>query len=157
TEASYKNGKLPEALTKLKQAEGLLAAGGEAREDLRQALRRWRTDLNLAARLDGIRLERASDWKDRQSAAARTGAAYQKAFGDYGLSPEAADRGEAAERVRASAVKDHLVAALDDWAMIRWAGELPGWEGLLAVARRADPDPYRDRLRDAFRRKDPKA
>jgi tetratricopeptide (TPR) repeat protein len=48
-------------------------------------------------------------------------------------------------RARASAVRAEVVAALDDWAGIAGDGPRRAW--LLAVARAADPDPERDRLR----------
>jgi tetratricopeptide (TPR) repeat protein len=50
-----------------------------------------------------------------------------------------------AERVRASAVRAEVVAALDDWAGI--AGDGPRRVWLLAVVLAADPDPRRYRLR----------
>src|SRR5205823_8173599 len=62
-------------------------------------------------------------------------------LGEVGEGPEAV-----AERVRASAVKAHLVAALDDWAATTTDSERRAW--LLGVARHADPHPVRDRFRD---------
>ena len=47
--------------------------------------------------------------------------------------------------VRASAVRAEIVAALDDWASL--TPDLRRREWLLAVARGADPDAVRDRLR----------
>ena len=47
--------------------------------------------------------------------------------------------------MRDSAVRAEIVAALDDWASITEDPARRAW--LLAVARRADPDPARDRLR----------
>src|SRR5207244_3221934 len=52
-----------------------------------------------------------------------------------------------AARVRASAVRSRLVAALDDWAGVTADPRRLTW--LLEAARRADPNPLRDRLRDA--------
>src|SRR5262249_5679366 len=45
-----------------------------------------------------------------------------------------------------------LVAALDDWAMLRWRNDKGEAHRLLAVARAADPDPARNRVREAFER-----
>jgi tetratricopeptide (TPR) repeat protein len=53
------------------------------------------------------------------------------------------------------AVRDALVAALDDWAAC--AGKPRRRDWLLAVARRADPDPWRDRVRDPAVWDDPAA
>src|SRR5215472_4462751 len=50
-----------------------------------------------------------------------------------------------AARVRNSARRAELIAALDDWASITADPERRKW--LLAVVRAADPDPIRDRLR----------
>jgi tetratricopeptide (TPR) repeat protein len=60
-----------------------------------------------------------------------------------------------AARVRASAVREEVVAALDAWAGITWDGPRRAW--LLAVARAADPDPGRDRLRQPALWRDPAA
>ena len=50
-----------------------------------------------------------------------------------------------AAQVRDSTVRVEIVAALDDWASITQDPARRAW--LLAVAREADPDPWRDRLR----------
>src|SRR5262249_34440240 len=60
--------------------------------------------------------------------------------------------GEAAGRVHGSLVRDRVLTALDLW---------PTWEpsarvrtGVRAVLRAADPDPYRDAVRDALATRD---
>jgi tetratricopeptide (TPR) repeat protein len=55
------------------------------------------------------------------------------------------------------AIRVQLAAALDDWAMTRKAAGKKGWKRLLAAARVADPDQWRNRLRDALQRNDRKA
>src|SRR6516225_10650163 len=72
-------------------------------------------------------------------------AEYAAALQEAGLGEEGEDAGVVAARVRASAVRAEVVAALDEWAGI--AGDGPRLAWLLAVARAADPDPQRDRLR----------
>jgi eukaryotic-like serine/threonine-protein kinase len=57
--------------------------------------------------------------------------------------------------VRASKWSAHLVAALDDWAVCAADPARQGW--LLGVARRADPDPWRGRVRDPATWNDGKA
>src|SRR5262249_2093210 len=52
----------------------------------------------------------------------------------------------AAAWVRDAAVREALVAALDDWAACAGKPQRRNW--LLTMARRADPDPWRDRVRD---------
>src|SRR5262249_41834432 len=71
------------------------------------------------------------------------------------LAPE-----EVAARIRARLIWDRLVAALDYWAHIRRLtrqGEGASWQRLLQVARLADPDPWRNRIRDALERENVKA
>src|SRR5262249_34969535 len=83
-------------------------------------------------------------------------AAYAAAFQWYGLDVEHGDVGEVAEYVRSRPIRKQLVAALDFWAALR---EREGQETtrLLAVARAADADKWRNQLRDAWERRDGKA
>jgi tetratricopeptide (TPR) repeat protein len=149
----YKRGKLPDGMAALKRAEGLLASG-EAGVELRRRVRQWRTDLGTAMRLEQIRLDRCPlkgeepvvDWRAADTA-------YRDEFRAYGLDVEALDPDEAAARIRASTIKDRLVAALDDWVLVKLIGKLAGPERLLVLARRADPHPWRDRLRDVLGRR----
>ena len=71
---------------------------------------------------------------------------YEKAFRAAGIGAPGDDPVEAAARVRASPVCRALVAALDDWAACAADQDQEAW--VLAVVRRADPDPWRDRVRD---------
>jgi serine/threonine-protein kinase len=70
---------------------------------------------------------------------------YEEALAKAGLGRPGDESGSAAARVRDSAVREEIVAALDDWASITPDPARRAW--LLAVARGADPDPSRDRLR----------
>jgi tetratricopeptide (TPR) repeat protein len=66
---------------------------------------------------------------------------------------EALSADEAARRIRATGIRLELTAALDDWAVTRRSAHqetVSGWQRLLAVSRVADPDPWRNRLRDAL-------
>jgi tetratricopeptide (TPR) repeat protein len=56
----------------------------------------------------------------------------------------------AAEQIRARPIHRQLVAALDDWAVIRKQLNAQGWRHRLAVARAADPDRWRNLLRDVL-------
>src|SRR5262249_3654034 len=110
----------------------------------------------MAARLEAIRLERAAA-KDGTFDVRGADGRYQDAFRDYDLDVTALDDDTVAGRIEASAIEDQLLAGLHDWLMVRFAvGGSPDGR-LLAVLRRADADPWRDRLRDAFARKDRKA
>jgi tetratricopeptide (TPR) repeat protein len=75
-----------------------------------------------------------------------SGRHYQEAFRDAGIGAPGDDPAEAAVRVQASPVRGALVAALDDWAACATDRDQQAW--VLAVVRRADPDPWRDRVRD---------
>jgi tetratricopeptide (TPR) repeat protein/serine/threonine protein kinase len=152
TEKSYRSGKLPEALAELKRAEGLLASGVRS-EKLRQRVGRWRADLEMVAELERIRLERAT-FKDGVFDAPSAVPAYRAAFLRYGLDLAVLEMEEAAARIRAAAVRDALVAALDDWAQFETKAGRPGREFVNAIARQADPDPWRERLRTVIQRSD---
>src|SRR5262249_40264682 len=69
---------------------------------------------------------------------------YQEAFRTAGLNVE--DTEDLAAKVRTSAIREHLVAALDDWAFQTRDEDARG--NLLRAARLADPHPWRDQLRD---------
>jgi tetratricopeptide (TPR) repeat protein len=76
---------------------------------------------------------------------------YKRAFRDYGIDVHTLGP-EAAALVKRSAIREHLLAGLEDWALHltnsakeeqRQTARL-----LLAVARDADPDPWRNRLHE---------
>src|SRR5262249_20197295 len=71
---------------------------------------------------------------------------YAKAFAEAGLAAGQGDEEAAAAGVRDSAIREQLVAALDEWAMMSEDPPLRRW--LLGVVRRADSDRWRDRFRD---------
>jgi serine/threonine-protein kinase len=142
-----------EARAALAAAEARLGEGGP--EDLRGRVVRARADLTLVARLDRIREGRltiSSETLEPDTAAAAP--AYAQAFRDHDLDVEG-EVAAVAERVRQSAVKAQLLAALDDWA--EWTADARLRARLLDVARRADPDPWRDRFRDPVVRADVRA
>jgi serine/threonine protein kinase len=146
--------KWPEALNAVRHGQGLLAGVG-ADPGLSQQAEQLGKDLNMVARLEEVRLE-ASGPSDAKGGMDYTleDRAYGAAFADYGLDMAALDAAAAADRVRASAIRIHLLEGLDDWAYVR--GELPGGNGepLRAVAQLADDDPWRQQLRDPQVRRD---
>jgi serine/threonine protein kinase/Flp pilus assembly protein TadD len=136
----------PEARAVLAQAEGRLDEADAP--DLGGALRRAQVDLELAARLEHNALERMDPIRGKSHYAA-VAAEYATAFRDAGLAArdEAADAEAVADHLRGSAIREQLVAALDDWALVTADARLRA--RLLRIARRADPDlGWRDRLRD---------
>ncbi|HEX5105722.1 MAG TPA: tetratricopeptide repeat protein, partial [Pirellulaceae bacterium] len=150
--SSYQQDKLPDAMAAMKRAEALLVSG-DSREELRQRVRRWRVDLDTVDRLEALYLERYEvkkwygDWKGADRA-------YLEAFRRYGLDLEAAEPASAIMTIRASAVRDRLVAGLDDWLGVARGVNRTVGERLLVVVRDADPDPWRNRLRVVFWRND---
>ncbi len=132
-----------EARAALEQAEDRLGAGGP--DELRRRLEATRRDLELVARLDDLRLVRASRPQGGPADRDTTERDYEAAFAEAGLGRPGDDPDVVAGRVAGSAVREVLVAALDDWALLA-AGPKRAWA--LEVARRADPDPWRDRLRE---------
>jgi tetratricopeptide (TPR) repeat protein len=141
-----------EARAVLEQVKTQVGEAGP--DDLRARVERARADLDLVDRLDSARL-RAATWATDDFDYPAAQRAYTKAFADAGLGRPGDDAGVVAARVRGSAVRAQLVAALDDWAHVSRDGPRRVW--LLGVARRADPDPWRDRFRNAAVWRDRKA
>ena len=142
---------LPGARVTLEQAQLRLGDDGPAR--LRSLLDQARHDQQLLERLEAIRMTRSTfvDGRNNHSADVRFNNAqadreYEKAFRDAALGEPPDDPGGAAGRVKASAVRTPLVAALDDWAVCSPDGIRRDW--VLRVARGADPNAWRDRVRD---------
>jgi eukaryotic-like serine/threonine-protein kinase len=114
-------------------------------DDLRGRVDQARADLDLVEHLDDARIQVPTlvDGKYEPAGAERL---YAAAFVAAGLGREGDDSESMAARVQESAVREEIVAALDDWASITPDLRRRAW--LLAVARRADPDPVRGRLRE---------
>jgi tetratricopeptide (TPR) repeat protein len=148
-------GKWPEAMEAIKRAEGILASGGSA--ELCQRLGELRKDSEMVRRLEDIRMPRiiagvedaydngTKDWQ------------YARAFRDYGIDIDALQPAEAAERVRARMIRLELAAGLDCWASERinefkrnQNSDDEGWKRIVAVARAADRDEWRNQVRDAW-------
>jgi serine/threonine-protein kinase len=138
-----------EARVALDQANNQL--GPQGAEYLRMRLEQARRDLDLVARLDAIRLNRA----DTLGEVGKTARDYEEAFREAGMVAVDGDAAAAAAWVSSVAVREALVAALDDWALCAQSRQRRAW--VLEVARRADPDPWRDRVRDPAVLSDPAA
>jgi serine/threonine protein kinase/Flp pilus assembly protein TadD len=155
TESLCKAGRLAEADAALRTAVGLLA-DSDADEVLRRDVQGWRTDVDMAVRLEQISLERTANETDIYGRAG-TAREYGIAFRDYGIDVDAANREAASRRIQDAAIKDHLVAALDEWLFTQWPIPRPECKNLVALVRRADPEPWRDQVREAWERGDKKA
>jgi serine/threonine-protein kinase len=146
--------RLPEAKAAVKRAESLMTGGGI--DMLVRRTDRVGADVKMATRLAEIRLERVAV-KDGYFDFRGSDLRYQDAFHSYGLDVPALGPDQAAEQIRASAIKEHLVAALDDWLFVKQQTRRPGGEHFLAVLHRADTDSWRNQFRTAFGRRDTKA
>jgi tetratricopeptide (TPR) repeat protein len=154
-EACFEPETWTEGLRGVEQAEGFLA-GFPEEAALRLRARQLRRDLEMARQLQEARLQGAAV-KDGHFDTEAVDAAYAAAFAGYGLDVDGLDPQAAAEQVRARPIHRQLVAALDDWAAIGKARKREGWRQRLAASRAADPDRWRNRLRDALEGKDPRA
>ena len=81
--------------------------------------------------------------------AKRTVAAYRAAFLAAGLDLDATEPKQAGQWIAARTAPIELATYLDHWAVVHGLANDPEstWQRLIAAARAADPDPWRDALR----------
>jgi serine/threonine protein kinase len=149
--------RLPEALSAARRAVGVLPPGGQADPVVRAAAEARLADLELLTRFEDVLLQ----WISSNSAGwnlARKDELYGQFFRESGLDVDALSVAEAGERIRGRTAPVELAAALDEWYFVRRLQRVPGesarWKHLLQVARAADPDVWRTRLREALERED---
>jgi serine/threonine protein kinase/Tfp pilus assembly protein PilF len=140
--------KYAEALAAARRAEGWVE-GADGLPELRQRVHDLLADLEMFKALEDVRLEQTAV-KDGHFDIVAGDAAYANAFRNYGIDVDALDIEEAGARLRERTIGVPLAAALDNWAMVRKIAGKPHWQRLLAVARAADPDDWRCRLRRAL-------
>jgi serine/threonine-protein kinase len=144
---------------RLALAEAEEAAGRRPPAAIAARLRDGRARLTRAGRLRtllaeletirGTRSEYASEYADDS----RADREYAEAFRAYGLNvaAEATDPAEAGAALAGRSSSPEIAAALDDWTWVRFRRadrkDVPAWRRLVATARAADPDPWRDALR----------
>jgi serine/threonine protein kinase/Flp pilus assembly protein TadD len=139
------------AVQRAKAQVGAGAVGPELRECVEQLLRDW----EMLARLETARLQRAAGAKETDWDYAGTDELYAEAFKKYNLDVTALGAQEAAQRIRTSAIRAHLVAALDDWAHVQdRAKQGKNRALLLDVADSADECPWARQMRRAVRHGD---
>jgi serine/threonine-protein kinase len=143
-----------EALSAAQPAEGVLAGVG-ADTGLRREVRELIKDLQMAGRLQEAQLLMTLSTKEGLFDYEASVGAYADAFREYGLDVDGPDPQAVAEQIRTRPIQRRLVAALVDWAFALLQLRAPGWQQPLAVARAADPDGWRNRLRDGLEGKDP--
>src|SRR5262249_20897623 len=107
-------------------------------DDLRARLIQAQADLRVAESLERIRQNRTSPMYDSYEYPLLA-KDYDRVFAGAGIRLDDIER--AAAHVRASAIRDELVAALDDWAFVAFElHDAPTNNRLLRIARLADPD-----------------
>ena len=103
----------------------------------------WTPFTWLAPALVGGRLNPAAD---RRFNYARADRDYESAFREAGVGAIGDDPEGVARRIAASTVREPLLAALADWSACATLESRRAW--VLEVARRVDPEPWRNRARD---------
>jgi serine/threonine protein kinase/tetratricopeptide (TPR) repeat protein len=133
----------PDLMWALRQVEAQLD-GGAVGPELEGRVRQLLKDAAMLAHLEKFRLGET--------------VLIDQLFRDYGIDVEALEAEEAAALVRDSAIREHLVTGLDEWARkIMWQNDEKGRQQMrrvVAVARQVDQDPWRDRLRDLMLSRD---
>jgi eukaryotic-like serine/threonine-protein kinase len=126
------------------QAVGQIEQG---RDQANERAARIAADRRLLAELESVRGARAEHWDSK-----RTDAEYAAAFRDAGLDLDATDPERAGAWIAARSDSVELASFLDDWAAVRAKAGADGKSTgrLVAAARTADPEPWRDALRAGF-------
>jgi serine/threonine-protein kinase len=145
-----------DALVACERAESLLA-GGDADEVLQQRVQELRADLTMIRSLENTLLQQTAVSHGRYNVASAD-ANYAAAFRRYGVDVLVLETAAAATKLQARAIRVELASALDHWAILRrnYLKDENGYRRLLAVARAMDPDPWRNRLREAWEQRDRK-
>jgi tetratricopeptide (TPR) repeat protein len=142
-----RQGRWPDARAVLGDALSQLSSSAPA--NLEERLMRARSDANMAAELEEIRLRLSTDpTKTRATAPTLYAEAFRRYYSLDLLMQEPA---EAAARVGNSAIRDTLLAYLHDWHY--WALDADRAK-LRAVLDRADDDPWRRAFREAVAARD---
>jgi tetratricopeptide (TPR) repeat protein len=152
-EADLRADRLDEAAISLAAAERRVVDGGA--EDLAGRLAECRAAMKLCHELDDIDGFR-SGVSERAIAPSRhivpsgsmvklVPAELRAALAAYGVTPDEGPPTEAARRVNESVIRDRLLQALDVWLTYDSSST-----SLRALLRAADPDPYRNAIRDAL-------
>ena len=157
-----KGEKWSEALASARRAEPVLAAG-EAPTDIQERARQALADLELVRRLDEIRAQSGTAWgtwntRDpwRNPLAEHSESDYAAAFREAGMDVDTTSVKEIAERITARGrIAAAVLPALDDWVAVRsWVKDEAATRRLMDVLRIADPDPWRQQVRDCVMQKD---
>jgi eukaryotic-like serine/threonine-protein kinase len=152
-----------EAIDAVRRAEALLARGeGDTALSLRvqDALKNLLRDRDEShsAEKDRRMVERLAAIHDDLGVHldhARADSEFSEAFRAYGVDLDALEPDQSAALLAARPVAVELAGILDQWTFIRWRLPEPKHSGakrLIAIAKLADPDPWRNQLRDSLGR-----
>jgi serine/threonine protein kinase/Flp pilus assembly protein TadD len=152
--------KWSDALVSARRAEPALASG-EAVPEIQARARQALADLKLIQQLEDIRGQSGTVWTTAGQAhlAARADQEYAATFRQAGIDVDALPVSEAVDRITARrTIAAALLPALDDWLAVRSMDkDEPLTRRLIDVLHAADPDPWRQRVREAMARKDQSA
>jgi eukaryotic-like serine/threonine-protein kinase len=173
-----RQGAWTDVLRDVERAEGRLGSGAPA--ELRQRIDAVKGEIDLVASLEAARLKQAERIdtgsiiigdqiiETRFNPAAMieleqnrnreaTRAAYAAAFANHGLDLNELEPEDAAARIAASPIREPLIVALDEWSFTLVGTEKGEADRLTTIARGADDNEWRNRLRDPSVRSDPAA
>jgi tetratricopeptide (TPR) repeat protein len=156
--------KWSDALTAARRAEPALAAG-EAPLGVQTRTRQALADLELVQRLDEVRARSGTawgSWRDStrdttfNALAAQAEQGYAAAFRGAGVDVDTLSVEKAAKQITSRGeIAAAVLPALDDWVAVR--SKLKNESAtrrLIDLLRTADPDPWRQQVRDCLARKD---
>src|SRR5262249_4984806 len=144
--------RLPDALSAARRALGVLPPGSEADPAVRRAAEARVADLELLSRLE--ELWSGEQYKVGKGSDVREDRHYGEVFREANLDVDALPADEAGERIGRTTVAVEVAAHLDNWSFVRRRSKPGDWKHLLRVARAADRDGWRTRLREALERQD---
>ena len=145
-EAALRAGDADRAAAALEQVDRRLPDGGG--DAVRDRAERCRADLALLRELDAIDTLRWTPVGNSPGVERVRSARLPAALARHGIAPGGMSAAEAAARVNGSPVRDRLLTALDLWLAFAPSAAVRD------VLRAADPDPYRDAVRDAVAARD---
>jgi tetratricopeptide (TPR) repeat protein len=137
----------------VERAQAQLGGGAVLGADFRCRAQQLRADHQMLVELEQAWLQAAIGGRESFLDYGGADRLFAQAFGKYGIDTTALPPQETAARLRESALRTHLVAALDQWAFVRRELSL-GNEELRAAADLADDDEWTRSLRTASQRSD---
>jgi serine/threonine-protein kinase len=129
--------------------EALVAEEIQARiQAVGSAIDREEAAYELARKLDNIAVDALVSYDSRRSKQRMAVTEYERLFAQEGMDIRQPGTDWFASAIQSSPVRYALITALDNWAFLANEVNDPRLARLLELARAADPDPWRDHLRD---------